>query len=200
MAQLTIKVNGKDHSNVIQAYLPTSSHTDEDVDIVYKEIDNVVTNEKAHYGIVMGGFNAKVGSGNKLEPRRPTGPYGLGTRNTRGDSLVNFTERHYSRRLRTRSLRRGPAGAGHCCLPMVPQTTRSTSSSQASRASLETSKSSTASAHWRAVTIAWYEVPWPSIPSWRGWDSSSDPSSRPRKGYRPKPHKCNCYSATGLRF
>ena len=33
LAQLTLKINSKYHLNIIQAYLPTTSHTDEEVDI-----------------------------------------------------------------------------------------------------------------------------------------------------------------------
>ena len=64
VAQLTIKINSKYHLNIIQAYLPTSSHTNEEVDTVYEEIDNLVNNNKAYYNIVMGDFNAKTGQGN----------------------------------------------------------------------------------------------------------------------------------------
>ena len=59
---------------------------------VYEEIDNLVNNNKAYYNIVMGDFNAKTGQGNASE--LGTGPYGLGTRNARGDSLINFAVRH----------------------------------------------------------------------------------------------------------
>ena len=92
VTQLTIKINSKYHFNIIQAYLPTSSHTTEEVDTVHEEIDNLVNNNKAYYNIVMGDFNAKTGQGNTSE--LSTGPYGLGTRNARGDSLINFAVRH----------------------------------------------------------------------------------------------------------
>lgn len=98
VAQLTIKINNKYHLNVIQAYLPTSSHTDEEVEAVYEDIDNLIIN-KAQFNIIMGDFNAKVGLGDPCESS--TGPYGLGTRNTRGDSLVNFTERHHLKIMNT---------------------------------------------------------------------------------------------------
>ena len=77
VAQLTIKINSKYHLNIIQTCLPTSSHTNEEVDTVYEEIDNLVNNNKAYYNIVMGDFNAKIGQGNASE--LGTGPYGLGT-------------------------------------------------------------------------------------------------------------------------
>ena len=49
LAQLTIRINGKYHLNIIQAYLPTSSHDDQEVESVYEDIDNLITNSKAHY-------------------------------------------------------------------------------------------------------------------------------------------------------
>ena len=92
MAELTTKINNKYHLNIIQAYLPTSSHTNEEVDTVYEEIYNLVNNNKAYCNIVMGDFNAKIGQDNA--PELGTGPYGLGIRNARGDSLINFAVRH----------------------------------------------------------------------------------------------------------
>ena len=54
----------------------------------YKDIDNLITNSKAHFNIIMGDFNTKAGSG---EPSKScTGAFGLGTGNIRGDSLINF--------------------------------------------------------------------------------------------------------------
>ena len=92
VAQLTIKISSKYHLNIIQAYLPTSSHTNEEVDTVYEQIHNLVNKNKAYYNIVMGDFNAKIRQGNASE--LGTGPYGLGTRNAGGDSLINFAVRH----------------------------------------------------------------------------------------------------------
>ena len=65
---------------------------DEEIEKVYEEIDNIIINSKAHYNIVMGDFNAKVGAGEIRETC--TGSYGIGTRNRRGDTLVEFAERH----------------------------------------------------------------------------------------------------------
>ena len=97
--QLTIRINGKYHLNIIQAYLPTSSHDDQEVENVYEDIDNLITNSKAHYNVIMGDFNAKVGL---EDPAKSCiGPYGLGARNTRGDSLINFAESHQPKIMNT---------------------------------------------------------------------------------------------------
>ena len=92
LAQLTIRINGKYHLKIIQAYLPTSSHEDQEVESVYEDIDSLITNGKAHYNVIMGDFNAKVGLG--YPAKSCIGPYGLGSWNTRRDSLINFAESH----------------------------------------------------------------------------------------------------------
>ena len=92
LAHLTIRINGKYHLNIIQAYLPTSSYEDQEVERVYEDIDNLITNSKAHYNVFMGDFNAKVELGDPT--KSCIGPFGLGSRNTRGDSLINFAESH----------------------------------------------------------------------------------------------------------
>ena len=76
----------------VQVYLPTTSYPDEKIEKVYEEIENIIINSKAHYNIVMGDFNAKVGPGEIRETC--TGLYGIGTRNRRGDMLVEHAERH----------------------------------------------------------------------------------------------------------
>ena len=45
-AQLTIKINSKYHLNIIQAYLPTSNHTNEEVDTVYEKLTTSSTTTK----------------------------------------------------------------------------------------------------------------------------------------------------------
>ena len=120
------------------------------------------------------------------------------TRNTRCNSLVNFTktpvEDYEHVLLEAIKYRRWT-----WISPIGPtKRTRLTPSSQISRASLQTSRSSTAST--QAMTIAWYEAPWRSTPSWTLWDSSRDPRSQTRRFSRPKPHTSSCYSPTNLRL
>ena len=76
----------------IQVYMPTSSHHNEEAEQVYEDIDNILSNSRVHYNIVMGDFNAKVGPRQCME--RCTGQYGLGERNQWGDMLVEFAEHH----------------------------------------------------------------------------------------------------------
>ena len=91
MAELTVRINKRCQLTCVQVYLPTTSYSDEEIEKVYEEID-IIINRKAHYIIVMGDFNAKVGPGEIRETC--TRSYGIGTRNRRGDMLVEFVERH----------------------------------------------------------------------------------------------------------
>ena len=72
--------------------MSTSSLPSEEAEQVYEDIDNVLSNSRAHYYIVMGDLNAKVGPGQCME--KCTGQYGMGERNQWGDMLVEFTEHH----------------------------------------------------------------------------------------------------------
>ena len=70
--------------------MPTSSHPNEEVEQVYEDIDNILSNSRAHYNVVMGDFNAKGGPGQCME--KYTGQYGLGERNQWGDMFIEYTE------------------------------------------------------------------------------------------------------------
>ena len=43
--------------------IPTTIYPDKEIEKVDEEIDNIIINSKAHYNILMGDFNAKVGHG-----------------------------------------------------------------------------------------------------------------------------------------
>ena len=73
---------------IVQLYAPMISHSDEETDNFYNTIDTILK-KQAHYTIVMGDFNAKVG-GQTNTPERATGCFGLGQQNERGDSLVEW--------------------------------------------------------------------------------------------------------------
>lgn len=92
VAQINIKINKKYHLNIIVAYMPTTNHSDEECEEVYETIDQLYKNSKTHYNIIMGDFNAKVGKAKQGETCM--GKFDYGSRNNRGDTLVNFSERH----------------------------------------------------------------------------------------------------------
>jgi hypothetical protein len=74
--------------NIIQVYAPTSSHSNEECDELYNEVKKLLKiTKKEDVSIVMGDFNAKVGAGSV---DGVVGNYGLGSRNERGDKLIEF--------------------------------------------------------------------------------------------------------------
>ncbi|XP_039291111.1 craniofacial development protein 2-like [Nilaparvata lugens] len=76
--------------NIIQVYAPTTDGTDEEVEEFYNSINEIMRKlKKQDLTIVIGDFNAKLGSGRTSSS---VGPFGLGNRNARGDSLETFAE------------------------------------------------------------------------------------------------------------
>jgi hypothetical protein len=76
---------------IVQVYMPTTTHEEEEVDSIYEMIEEKLENIKGNdYAIVMGDWNASVGEGG-LE--KYVGKYGLGKRNERGEKLVEFCKR-----------------------------------------------------------------------------------------------------------
>ena len=69
--------------------IPTTSHSDEETDNFYNTIDNILETQTHYTIIVMGHFNEKVG-GQTNSTERATGCFGLGQRNERGDTLVEW--------------------------------------------------------------------------------------------------------------
>ena len=77
---------------IIQVYMPTSAHEDEEVDEIYDRIEELMAKENGKdYVVIMGDWNAVVGEGRE---GKEIGEYGLGTRNDRGEKLVEFCKRN----------------------------------------------------------------------------------------------------------
>lgn len=86
---ITIQLNKKYSLKIIQAYAPTSDHTEEDIECFYEDISSAIQDEKSHYTLLIGDFNAKIGS--KIdEAENAVGHHGLGERNERGNTLIDF--------------------------------------------------------------------------------------------------------------
>ena len=79
-------------TTIIQVYAPTSKkEADDDTDQFYEDLQSVLCTIKSKDPvIIMGDFNAKVGEGKQKEAG--LGPYGLGTKNERGERLLAFCE------------------------------------------------------------------------------------------------------------
>ena len=81
MAVLTVRINKYYQLKCVQYTYTKTSYPDEEIEKVYKEINNIIINSTAHYNITMGDFNAKVGPGEIKATC--TGSYCIGTRNGR---------------------------------------------------------------------------------------------------------------------
>ena len=90
---IMIKIDTKPtKTTIIQVYAPTSKkEADEDTEKFYEDLQSVLATLKDKDPIIiMGDFNAKVGEGQQKESG--LGPYGLGTRNERGEQLLTFCQ------------------------------------------------------------------------------------------------------------
>ncbi|CAG4949690.1 unnamed protein product [Parnassius apollo] len=76
---------------VIQVYAPTSEHPDEEVKEMYEDISTAMHSSKIHYTVLMGDFNAKLGTRKNGELK--VGKFGIGQRNLRGQQLADFMEK-----------------------------------------------------------------------------------------------------------
>ena len=90
IASVTIKLSKRYNLKVVQVHAPTCSYSDDDVESFYEDIQAIVDRNKAHFTVIMGDFNAKVGK--KVAGETSVGNHGIGTRNERGQRLVEFAE------------------------------------------------------------------------------------------------------------
>ncbi|XP_072037166.1 craniofacial development protein 2-like [Amphiura filiformis] len=91
IAQIIIQLSEMYRLQIIQVYAPTTNHDEEEVIEDYEEVYKLMEEEKTHFKIVMGDFNAQVG---KKEDAKETsvGNLGYKKRNERGDLLIDFAE------------------------------------------------------------------------------------------------------------
>ena len=76
---------------LVQVYMPTTDADDDEVEEMYEQIEELVKKEKAtDQVIIMGDWNAVVGEGGESNE---VGQFGLGKRNERGQTLVDFCKR-----------------------------------------------------------------------------------------------------------
>lgn len=76
--------------NIIQIYAPTADKPDEEIELFYDNLQSVLSSTKTRDAtIIIGDFNAKIGKG---RCDKYVGEYGLGTRNERGDRLLEFCQ------------------------------------------------------------------------------------------------------------
>ncbi len=73
---------------VVQVYMPTTEHEDEEIEMMYEQLEEILSKQKGtDCVVVMGDMNAVVGEG---RDEKEVGKFGLGQRNDRGERLVEF--------------------------------------------------------------------------------------------------------------
>ena len=73
---------------IIQVYMPTSTHEDNEAEEIYKQLDCLVKAEKGNTNLVgIGDWNCIIGEG---QDEKEVGAFGLGIRNERGERLIEF--------------------------------------------------------------------------------------------------------------
>lgn len=90
---IMIKINSQPCIvNILQVYAPTSDADDELIEEFYSTVEDAIGKiPNKEILIIMGDFNAKVGSTlNDRHMRSVVGKYGLGDRNERGERLIQF--------------------------------------------------------------------------------------------------------------
>lgn len=72
--------------------MPTTEEEDEEVETIYEELNNLINAIKGEENLnILGDFNASVG---EVRESYIIGKYGLGVKNTRGDTLIEFCTKH----------------------------------------------------------------------------------------------------------
>ncbi|KAI5706767.1 hypothetical protein M8J75_011119 [Diaphorina citri] len=91
IARLVLKLNERYKIQIVQAYAPTSTYSDEDVETFYEELKEMYEKgADCHFKLVMGDFNAKIGK--HKDGDAVVGKFGVGERNDRGQRLIQFSE------------------------------------------------------------------------------------------------------------
>ncbi|CAK1584169.1 unnamed protein product [Parnassius mnemosyne] len=75
----------------IQVYAPTSAHHDDEMEEMYEDIFRAMHSSKTQYTVLMGDFNAKLGTRENGELK--VGKFGTEQRSPRGHQLADFMEK-----------------------------------------------------------------------------------------------------------
>lgn len=93
VAYIIVKISANLKLKIIQVYAPTSKHSEEAVEMFYDQMETAMQRDSTHWNIVMGDFNAKLGKRQENDEEY-VGKFGLGYRNERGDTMLNFMNQH----------------------------------------------------------------------------------------------------------
>ncbi|XP_071452931.1 craniofacial development protein 2-like [Hetaerina americana] len=85
---LMVKLEGKTTDTaIVQVYMPTSSHTEEEIEEKYEQMEVLGHVQGKENVIILGDWNAVVKEGKE---GGSVGNFGLGKRNAKGERLVEF--------------------------------------------------------------------------------------------------------------
>ncbi|CAK1578662.1 unnamed protein product [Parnassius mnemosyne] len=91
VAYLILRLTKRYSPKVIQVYAPTSAPSDEEVEEMYEDISRAMHSSNTQYTVLMGDFNAKLGTRENGELK--VGKFGIGQQNPRGQQLADFMEK-----------------------------------------------------------------------------------------------------------
>lgn len=83
-----LKLNNTCNIQIIQAYAPTSTSIDENIEQFYEDLSAAKNAKHAKFTVVTEDFNAKLGQKEETDPANIG--FGLGTKNNRGRMLFDF--------------------------------------------------------------------------------------------------------------
>ena len=86
---VVMQLSNKYSVKVIQVYAPISAHGDEEIEEMYETINTLMNKTKTQYTMIIGDFNAKIGTQQSHESTI-MGKYGTGQRNEREDRSLEF--------------------------------------------------------------------------------------------------------------
>ena len=89
LIKTTLRLSKNYTIKVIQLYALTTSHSEEETEDFYEELQDTIDEDKTNATIVMGDLNAKIGINPDIK-ETSTRKLGLGNRNDRGTRLVDF--------------------------------------------------------------------------------------------------------------
>ena len=90
---MVLKLNQRYSIKFIQVCAPTSTHTDEKVEVFYDDVAMALSKVPTYFVFITGDFNAKVGK-KQDESEFSLGQHGIGERNERGSTLIQFLLEH----------------------------------------------------------------------------------------------------------
>lgn len=90
-ARIIMKLKNSCKSKLLQTNVPTTTHSYEEVEQFYEDMEGAMKKNKTHFSRFMGDFNANVET--KNDGKTAVGLVGTGTRNRREDQFVELAKK-----------------------------------------------------------------------------------------------------------